>query len=265
MSKRRQQNPFKSLAPDERLALAQERTGRLVDLLASVFMMHEANRIISYSPALAQQIPRSRAGRAFNQFQSSMHMFEVLRLAAIWDRPGSDRCSIPSVVAMIDEEVTAMVVERTYSYHASQAEPKRLTPPSSDEEAAALRNDWRDYCGGRATSEAVAAARRLRRARRATAKTQGSSALRAVTSFRDRYVAHNLEISGVAEGGSDASPRKMQFGDENRLLRVTERIVDLLHLSLNGTSFGWEGAREQAARCSRELWTNCTFSVPPGL
>ena len=57
--------------------------------------MHELNAVVIYSQKLSEQIPRSYAAHAFNQFQRSMHLFELVRLCAMWDGPGDDRESIP--------------------------------------------------------------------------------------------------------------------------------------------------------------------------
>lgn len=78
-----------SMPSAERVSLAKQRTRKVVDQLRASIEMHEANAIVVYSPTLAEQIPESHAAHAFNQFQSSMYFFEIIRLCALWD--GADR------------------------------------------------------------------------------------------------------------------------------------------------------------------------------
>jgi hypothetical protein len=75
----------------ERLSAAKHRTRKLIDHIFSLFMMHEANAIVTYSDCLSRQIPRSFAAHAFNQFQTSMHLFEIIRLCALWDSASEHR------------------------------------------------------------------------------------------------------------------------------------------------------------------------------
>jgi hypothetical protein len=45
--------------------------------------MHEPNTLVIYSPEMSAQIPHSFAAPAFNQFQRSMHLFEIIRLGPV--------------------------------------------------------------------------------------------------------------------------------------------------------------------------------------
>ena len=60
------------LSAEQRFTQARERLPKIVDNLAGLFHLHEANRIISYSDALSKQVPRSYAGNAFLVFQQTM-------------------------------------------------------------------------------------------------------------------------------------------------------------------------------------------------
>jgi hypothetical protein len=109
-------NSFQNQAPDERIAQARTRAQKLVDHIATLFLMHEANAVVIYSQTLADQIPRSCAAHAFNQFQRSMHLFEIVRLCALWDPPGSDRESIPN---SMHKKISGNTYARTFSRAAS--------------------------------------------------------------------------------------------------------------------------------------------------
>ena len=85
------------------LERARERTSKLVDHLLVLFPIHETNRHLLYSDHLVGQIPRSYAAHAYNSLQQSSALFELSRLAAIWDRPQRDRESIPTIVDLLSK------------------------------------------------------------------------------------------------------------------------------------------------------------------
>jgi hypothetical protein len=72
---------FSAYAASERLALAKARADKLVHHIASLFLMHESNAVVIYSQKLSEQIPRSYAAHAFNQFQRSMHLLRSFAFA----------------------------------------------------------------------------------------------------------------------------------------------------------------------------------------
>ena len=86
----------------EQLSRARRRTERLVDHVRSLLLNREANAIVLYSPVLAEQIPKSRAARAFNQFRESMALFELVRLFAVWEKPSGQRESIPEIIELVN-------------------------------------------------------------------------------------------------------------------------------------------------------------------
>lgn len=249
---------------EERLALARERTHKLVGHISTLFVHHEANKIATYSPKLSSQIPRSYAGHAFSQFQHSMHLFEVARLCALWDKPSRDRESLPTIIKLISKPtIIEGLAEEVRYYHANLAEPRRLTPIADEVEAEILSRHWKEYCAGRSNEEEALVRRRLQRATWATNRVMECRVLRSVVDFRNDYIAHNLNRPEPDVASISDVPRPMQYGDERRLLGITVRIADYLHLGLNGTGFDWDVSREIARRAARELWENCSFEIPP--
>jgi hypothetical protein len=117
---------FNSLSPPERLAVAKARTDKLVHHIVPLFLMHESNAVVIYSQKLSEQIPPSYAAHAFNQFQRSMHLFELVRLCAMWDPPGKDRESIPTIIDLFNEP--ALIDHLVSEAHALYANE---TPPDS--------------------------------------------------------------------------------------------------------------------------------------
>ncbi len=215
--------------------------------------------MVLYSDTLSAQIPRSYAANAFNELQRSMHFYFLVRLSAMWDKASPDRESIPAVLALIEKaEVLDRFADDTFQYHLTMAEPRDLNP-SEDPEQRRIRADiWRRHSRERAEEEKAKVKRWTAFIRRIIPRVEQTFVSSSLRPFRDGYIAHNLEASVVNKG----DPIKMRYGDETKLLRLTIRIVDRLHLALNGTGFMWDMAKEQANRNANELWSNCRFELP---
>ena len=158
--------------------------------------MHESNTLVIYSPKMSAQIPRSFAAHAFNQFQRSMHLFEIIRLCALWDPPGTDRESIPTIVELFNEPaLVEQIARETHDLYANEAQPAEPNV-SSDPENVAARKAW--WMKDR-TILAEGAAQQVRQqlafaADKAVAAIQASPRLTALMDFRHVYIAHNLTL-----------------------------------------------------------------------
>jgi hypothetical protein len=137
-------NRFRDVPGDERIARASARAHRLVDHIATLFLMHESNTLVIYSPKMSAQIPRPFAAHAFNQCQRSMHLFEIIRLCALWDPPGTDRESILTIVELFNEPA---LVEQIARDARPLHQPKRNWPTPT--RAAILRMLPHEKPGGR--------------------------------------------------------------------------------------------------------------------
>ena len=93
---------FEHMTTAERIQAAKEKTERLVDHLLYLLALHENNAIIVYSDTLSSQIRYAHTANAFNVFRGGLHQFEIVRLCALWDRPGRHRENIPTIVELID-------------------------------------------------------------------------------------------------------------------------------------------------------------------
>jgi hypothetical protein len=242
-----------------KLSMAKERTQRVVDHTRDLLLMHEANAIIVYSPALSNQIPTSFAAIAFNQFQRNMHWLEIVRLCALWDNHDRDKENIPTIIELVeDTSVCTALVEETRAHWINQPLPRDVTEPADPEVRAAVdrallrsQESWADEQAkkcGIALSDAIARAKSV----------MDSSRQIAVMNLRHKHIAHSLtetefERKGVAQ--------PMKYGDERWLLEETVAIVDGLHLAINSSAFMWEDAREQAKRHASSLWHNCSFRI----
>ncbi|MDG1739263.1 MAG: hypothetical protein P8H92_15055 [Paracoccaceae bacterium] len=243
---------------EERVERAKSLTSKLISHANALMASAENNAIVLYTDTLAAQIPKSYAANAFNELQRSMHYYFLIRLSALWDKPSQDRESILSLIALIDD---AAVVDRfvsdTYAYHSSLAEPRYVTPEEDPDVSEMLRQHWLAERVSRAEEESWKVQVRVKSARRMVDFIARRYVDEGVREFRDRYIAHNLNL----DLSNKHRPVSLQYGDENRLFLYTTRILDRLHLALNGTSFGWDMAREHAKRNATELWTSCEFNI----
>jgi hypothetical protein len=228
---------FDDLSVHKRVALAKERTEKVVDHLRESILMHEANAIVVYSPILADQIPTSHAAHAFNQFQRSMHFFEIVRLCALWDTPGGNRESVPTVVQIVDD------------------------PAVMEELAAGIRTHWakrpewdQRFGSERAALDIELLERTIERAK----EVLSSKRLWSVKNMRDKSLAHSLTATRL-ELREPVAP--MKYGDERWLFDESIAVVDGLHTAINSAGFMWESARETARRNARTLWEGCQFTI----
>lgn len=243
----------------DRIRIARTRTDKLIDHLTTIFAMHEANAIIVYSPQIATQIPPSRAAIAFQQMQSSQLLFELIRLCALWDPPREDRESIPTILELLNKpEIMARVVSEKHARFANDVFPHDLRPGRDPEIEQAKQAWWLNERVRRADQEAQIAQQQLQEAVARSADVHAGSYLKAMRSFRDVHIAHNLDAPQLIEAA-----KGLRHGDERRLLRETMKIADCLHRALNATSFMWLDARRIARRQARALWMRCTFDIDP--
>jgi hypothetical protein len=256
--------PFQHRSAAERLALAKERTQMLVQHAAPLFLIHEANAQVVYSPGLSQQIPRSYAAHAVRQFQISMHLFEIVRLCALWDNPAKDRESIPTVIALFNEPD---LIERHIAEVGASVTNQAPPPDFNDGDDAELQSVkdswWRGDANAMAKRVRAITCNKLTCACERAANLVYSPRLKALRRFRYRYIAHNLDLP-QPDLASPVTVEVTRYGDETAILDETVAIVDALHHGLNQTAHDWEGSRKIARRNASELWNNCTFMVPHG-
>jgi hypothetical protein len=226
--------------------------------------MHEANKIVVYSPALARQIPASYAAHAFNQFQHSMHCFEIVRLCALWDKARDDRKTIPTeesipiIIELVDDERVRAVLyeEARVSYGAM---PPYRTDPSLDEKTQKNLEEWllqrhEERRAKHATKIRCCLETAIERAR----CVRESAKLASILNIRHKYLAHSLTQTTLEKKGS---VEQMKYRDEGWLIEETVAVVDGLHMGINGAAFMWDDARQIACRNAEALWHSCKFAV----
>lgn len=246
------------LTTDQRVERAKAFTNRLIDHTRELIAAAENNAVVLYSDLLSAQIPKSYAANAFNEMRRSMQFYHLVRLCAVWDKAKSGRESIPTVVALLaDSQVRNRLAEETYDYHASQAEPLSPTPTNDPVEADLLSAHWKSYCVRRAEEERDRVRRWLSFTTRIAPRVEARFLTNNLRPLRDGYLAHNLDPS--ADGVR--SPAKLHYGDEAKLLSITVRVVDRLHLAINGTCFDWEAVRMHSKRNANEFWSSISFTA----
>src|SRR5688572_30118559 len=77
----------KEFTADQRVQHVEEMIERIIDLVGPVISLHETNRIVMFSEALSQQIPRSYAANAFRDFRRALLDSEMTKLVRLWDKP----------------------------------------------------------------------------------------------------------------------------------------------------------------------------------
>jgi len=253
---------IRKLSGDERIKRSKERADKLVGHIATLFLMHEANALVVYSPKLAGQIPRSYAAHAFNQFQRSMHLFEIVRLCALWDPPGTDRESIPTIIELFNEPALVDQIARDrHDLYANETEPVDADASSDPQHVAARKAWWKKDRSAFARDAEQQVRQQLAFAADKAAEVRASSRLKAMRKFRDAYIAHNLTLP-EPDMKTEEKVAPVRYGEERALLEDTVAVADALHCGLNGTSFDWEGSKQIARGNAAALWDNCAFHVP---
>lgn len=219
-----------------------------------LLLMNESNNLVLYSTRLSYQIPPSYAAHAFNQFQLSMHLFELLRLCAMWDKPSKDGESIPTILALYcDRRVIHKIIRDT-----AAAEENLKCPDGVDNASA---NRW--WCADRTLIAKVVAAevrKYLFDAAKGANVILKSPKLARLRYFRNNYIAHNLQTETT--GKKEVSVERLKYKDETEILEQTIGVADALYHGLNRTSFDWVDARRIARRNAQALWEHCRFDIP---
>jgi hypothetical protein len=248
------------LSTEERIKRAQSKTQTLVDNAIHLLGLHEANRIIVYSPTLAAQIPKSYAANAFNLFQDASIRFEIVRLCAVLENCRSndlDMISIPAVIQLIDDDAVLTALEEKELSHWSGV-GARVYGQGEDEETQRVISEA-IHASNIAFGKKQGAKTRMRlsSAIRWMKSLETSSRLKSVRNLRNKHIAHTLEQTSSEK----TEPIKMMvYADERRLLWKAITIIGALHLGVNGTSFSWGESVKIARKNASLLWNGCRFT-----
>jgi hypothetical protein len=227
-----------NMSASERWCAAKEKLSNkdnrgAVPALLNHIRVHENSRWLNCRPHLAEQVPSSHAAHAFHSLQVSNLHYEFIRICTFWDPIDLDSNSIPTIVALADNPgVSQCVYDDHFAHYANDSDRAK---------------EW----GSKAR-------RRLRDGIRGAKKLETSDILRSARNFRNK-LAHQLErTSEEKQRGPVAQP---SYGDERKLLGKTITAVNRLYLSLNGTGFAWDNAKQMHRRNAESFWKGVNIQV----
>lgn len=251
------------LSTEQRIELAEQKVKRLVEHTENLIAIHEGNRIIIYSSELSAQIPQSYAANAYNILQDSLFGFELIRLCVLWDEPRkgeADKESIPSVLRLIQNDcVMQMLREKANSDYGAFNKEQLGGQDVSDDMMEAIKNSHVE----RRKEYAARQCFQLQRTIHFEKLIRKSKKLESVRNYRNKYLAHSLNVTDREQ--KQGIIKLPQYGDERKLLRVTQRIVSRLYGGVNRIGYSFDDSYEFARKCSGELWRNCKFSLADDL
>jgi hypothetical protein len=198
-----------------RLSSAQEKTRWMVDELLDLMALHENNAIITYSPLLSNQIPRSYAARAFNVVQKSIHRYEIIRLCTFWDGVDLEKANIPTVIELIDDPRIFNHISQDLEDHWRSMRHEVANPnpdPGVQIKIESLLYESNQSFGRQEGAKAV---QRLEQTIKAARETIASHKLSSVQNIRNK-LAHRLKETRAEKGPTTVHPAK--YGDEKDLL-----------------------------------------------
>lgn len=227
------------LETSERLEHAKRKIDKIIDHLPSLCSLVATNRIVVHSNYLSKQIPLSRAGVAFSEFQRSIRHFTILRLLTLWDAGGMDKISLPTVAKLLTDPNTARErADEAFYYH---------------------RPHWGEE---RAKHEAEKIKLTLANAVAAVERITNGKKLAALRVLRNELIAHNLDQQ--RQRTQRETPKPVQRSDEIVLARLTTRIAWCFHSALNDTDYDIVSLDRKTRQAAEELWMNCRFTIGTG-
>ena len=210
---------------EERIEVAAKKAEQLPDYIISLIRIHTNNLIVNYTDLLSKQIGTSSAAYALNDFQMLLYHGELMKLTALWDRADLDKCSIPTIHALIDDP---KVIRRLF---------RRFLKGTFGEIRSVNFSDLDDPLGSRLRYRRSSFRRaRERFAQHALAgldlakRTEGSAQLRSIVDHRARYFAHNLDLAHPSVEAKPYTPPK--HGYERELLNITLEVANGLNAML---------------------------------
>lgn len=239
------------MSAEERLAAADTKIQRMLDLCIELVHLHECNKIVAYENRLKGQIPRSFAGVSYRVFSKALVQRELIGVCTLWDSVREDRNSIPTVCTLLDsEDVRDEVLDRKRK---AALMGRHLSAQGDDPELLA----WVTAVSDRDNEErAVQRANLLPSVVERARELERSDIMKAARDFRDLHLAHNL-----ADSAKKSPELSARYGDEGRLLEASIPILQDLNLVARSSSYDWSGTWRIARRNAEALWYGCTFEV----
>jgi hypothetical protein len=229
----------------KKIELASAKIERVTGHIVHAVELHEANRFVTYSPHLSDQIPTSYAANAFNTFQDTMFRHEIIRICAIWDSSRSGDLEMESIRAIAqligDSETIHALVENQRKNTLDR--PWKILGPDRDTKA--MDDSIRKMIKGQADSAAELCNKYIQRSLFQSSKIINGERLASLRNIRNKHLAHSLSKTIWESKGPVKKPK---YGYETHLLLRSILIADWLYLAICNSSFDWKGAIEIAKK-----------------
>jgi hypothetical protein len=250
---------LRNLSTSERIRIGKEKVSKLTERVLDAVNLSAVCDHFLYSNTLSSQIPRSYAGHAFAATQQALFQQLIIRTVALWDKPDFNVFSIPTAIALIDDDAVIHQLQNEHFQAHSGRGSRNLNPSHDPEIGAEIQTMIKNYQTQFATSQANKADKILRVSIDKVKEVTADRIHLSIVNLRD-HVSHSLDQTRRELKEPVAN---MKYGQEKDLLQTSVRLIENLYCWVNGTSFDIQGdCASQAKRNASELWTNCTFNIP---
>lgn len=242
---------IKDWTPEQRIERAMVVIERLTHELDAALQRHENNEYVQFRAEVISQIPKSRGAVAFTVLQQDLASYEVIRLLALWDKPADNALSIPTAIALIDNDPVISTLEQSVFEHHKNSRPHVMSPPDDPEDAAFLAQQIKriqEQFGGEQSKKNT---ENCRQAIKEATNIINDEVKLKLQNLRD-HRAHSLQFTNRERNGPIGKPL---FRDVAFVLERSVAIVELLYCSVNGISYSLaEDTRDLCRERAREFW-----------
>jgi hypothetical protein len=178
----------------------------------------------------------SFAGHTYANFVRGLQEIELVRLCSLWDGAERDAFSVPTAIALIDDNLVIDCMARENASHSKALTADTPVSGEYDETDRKLIREAKAKWAEREWDEAFDRTTRLtRNTIRLGRIVANSDRLRNVRNFRNKYIAHSTGITREERELGTVLPIPA-LGDEIQLLRITLKLLERLELCARGAA-----------------------------
>ena len=237
----------------------------LVDRTIDVRQLHEVNRVVFASDVLSKQIPSSYAANAFVTTRIGLIHIEIIKLISLWDK-GNDGCGIMGIIGDLESNKSILEAIKTDTFHRRNQIGKSFFGEKHTEEE---KKYFIEYIKRKTEEEAhqIVQERELefKKIIDKARELHNSSNFTGLYDLRTK-LAHPTQRPRETVKRQKENPDlvlpDLNFNLLDSFLSDTVEIVKQLHLCIEGAGFTWNDHQKMWEDYSKELWENCTFSIP---
>ena len=185
---------------------------------------------------------------------------ELVRLCSLWDPPEQDAFTVPTVVALINNPVVINLMAQEIADYWRDLQRDPVNIGSFDAEQISLIKQAYERASEKdvKTQYEKTTVRALNSIRLA-ALTEPSPTLANVRNFRNKHIAYATAMTRIERKSGPLPPPKV--GDEQRLLRLSLRVLKRLDLCVRGADFDWKNSERIARQNAEALWHGVSINV----